>query len=112
LIDFLILNNLLNNLMETNNENTGGGNPYNRSKISGKKLTHILIGLTSLLVVLIVVLGWLFYDSNKKSVHIEEVTTEKFELIREFENLSQEYEFLRTDNDSMNVALDAAPGRN
>ncbi|MGF1584550.1 MAG: hypothetical protein ACFCUM_04450 [Bacteroidales bacterium] len=93
--------------METNNENTGGGNPYNRSKISGKKLTHILIGLTSLLVVLIVVLGWLLYDRNKKSVQIEEVTTEKFELIREFENLSQEYEVLRTDNDSMNVALEA-----
>lgn len=93
--------------METNNENTGGGNPYSRSKKSGKNLTHILIGLTSLLVVLIVVLGWLLYDRNKKSVHIEEVTTEKFELIREFENLSQEYEFLRTDNDSMNVALEA-----
>jgi hypothetical protein len=92
--------------METNKENPGG-NPYTRSSKPNKNLTPVLIGLTSLLVVLIAVLGWLLYDRNKKSVHIEEVTTEKFELIREFENLSQEYEFLRTDNDSMNIALEA-----
>jgi hypothetical protein len=93
--------------METNKENPGGGSPYNRSSKFNKNLTPILIGLTSLLVVLIAVLGWLLYDRNQKSVHIEEVTTEKFELIREFENLSQEYEYLRTDNDSMNIALEA-----
>jgi hypothetical protein len=93
--------------METNKENPGGGNPNTRLSKFNKNITPILIGLTSLLVVLIAVLGWLLYDRNQKSEHIEEVTTEKFELIREFENLSQEYDHLRTDNDSMNIMLEA-----
>jgi hypothetical protein len=71
----------------------------------GKNLTRILILLTSLLVVLVFVLGWLLIDRKKEAVKLEEVTAEKFELIREFEELSQQYEFLMTDNDSMNLAL-------
>ncbi len=73
---------------------------------SGKKLTYILISLISLLLVLIIVLGWLLYDRKKEAIKLEEVTIEKFELIREFEDLSREYDYLKTDNDSMNIKLD------
>jgi len=72
-----------------------------------QKLTRILIGLTALLVVFIIVLAWLLYDRKQESIKLEEVTSEKFELIRDFENLSQEYDYLRTDNDSMNAQLEA-----
>jgi hypothetical protein len=91
--------------MENIQERPGTGNSY-QSKKPNTNLTRILIGLASLLFVLIIVLGWLLYDRNQKTIHIEEVTTEKFELIREFEDLQREYEFLMTDNDSMNVALE------
>ncbi len=74
---------------------------------SSKKLTRILIGLTALLVVLIIVLGWLLYDRKQEAIKLAEVTSEKFELIRDFEDLSHEYKLLRTDNDSMNAQLEA-----
>ncbi len=74
---------------------------------SSKKLTRILIGLTTLLVILIIVLGWLLYDRKQEAIKLAEVTSEKFELIRDFEDLSHEYELLRTDNDSMNAQLEA-----
>lgn len=91
--------------MENNKDRPGTGASYSQSKKSSTKLTRILIGLTALLVVLIIVLGWLLYDRKVESEKLEEVTTEKFELIREFEDLSEEYEYLMTDNDSMNIAL-------
>jgi hypothetical protein len=82
-------------------------NNSSQTNKSGKNLTRILILLTSLLVVMVFVLGWLLYDRKKEAVKLEEVTTEKFELIREFEELSREYDYLMTDNDSMNLALEA-----
>ncbi|MFO7924410.1 MAG: hypothetical protein R6U58_12040 [Bacteroidales bacterium] len=79
----------------------------NIPKHSSRKLTGILIGLTAILVVLIVVLGWLLYDRKQEAIKLEEVTAEKLELISQFEELSYEYEVLRTDNDSMNAQLEA-----
>ncbi len=78
-----------------------------KAKLSSQKLTRILIGLTALLVVLIVVLGWLLYDRKQEAIKLAEVTAERFQLIRDFEDLSDEYAVLRTDNDSMNAQLDA-----
>ncbi|TVR71697.1 MAG: hypothetical protein EA408_08635 [Marinilabiliales bacterium] len=78
-----------------------------KAKLSSQKLTRILIGLTALLVVLIVVLGWLLYDRKQEAIKLAEVTEERFHLIRDFEDLSYEYAMLRTDNDSMNAQLDA-----
>lgn len=87
---------------------TRGSNTHDsQADKSRKKLTHILISLAGLLVVLIVVLGWLLYDRKQEAIKLEEVTSEKFQLIREFEDLSTEYDSLRTDNDSMNVQLEA-----
>jgi predicted nuclease with TOPRIM domain len=93
--------------MENNKDKPDSSNHSVRSYLSGKNLTIILISLASLLVVLIIVLGWLLYDRKKEAVKLEEVTVEKFELIREFEDLSREYEGLRTDNDSINRELEA-----
>lgn len=87
---------------------TRGSNTHDsQADKSRKKLTHILISLAGLLVVLIVVLGWLLYDRKQEAIKLEEVTIEKFQLIREFEDLSTEYDSLRTDNDNMNVQLEA-----
>ena len=87
---------------------TRGSNTFDsQADKSRKKLTNILISLAGLLVVLIVVLGWLLYDRKQEAIKLEEVTIEKFQLIREFEDLSTEYDSLRTDNDSMNVQLEA-----
>jgi len=93
--------------MESKNENLRPGNPVNTGGNQGKKLTIALIILASLLVVMIIVIGWLLYDRKQEALKLEEVTAEKFELIRQFEDLSLEYEYLRTDNDSMNAQLDA-----
>ncbi len=91
-------------MMDKDDMATGGAS---KEKSSSQKLTRILIGLTALLVILIMVLGWLLYDRKQEAIKLAEVTSEKFELIREFEDLSHEYELLRTDNDSMNAQLEA-----
>ena len=88
-------------------EKAGSGEETPLSKIPAKRLTWILIGLASMLVVLIIVLGWLLYDRKQEAVKLVEVTSEKFELIRDLEDLSREYDELRTDNDSMNAQLEA-----
>jgi len=88
-------------------EKAGSGEETTLSKIPPKRLTWILIGLASMLVVLIIVLGWLLYDRKQEAVKLVEVTSEKFELIRDLEDLSREYDELRTDNDSMNAQLEA-----
>ena len=88
-------------------EKAGSGEETPLSKIPAKRLTWILIGLVSVLVVLIVVLGWLLYDRKQEAVKLADVTSEKFELIRDLEDLSREYDDLRTDNDSMNAQLEA-----
>ncbi len=90
--------------------NTTGPEPKNEGPSplkSNQKLTRILLGLTGLLVVLIIVLGWLLYDRKQEAVKLEEVTAEKIELIRDFEDLSREYDHLKTDNDTMNAQLQA-----
>ncbi len=90
--------------------NTTGPEPKNEGSSplkSNQKLTRILLGLTGLLVVLIIVLGWLLYDRKQEAVKLEEVTAEKIELIRDFEDLSREYDHLKTDNDTMNAQLQA-----
>ena len=76
------------------------------SAMPAKNMTRILIGLTAVLVVLIIVLGWLLYDRKQEAIKLDEVTSEKFQLIGEFEELSREYDDLRTDNDSINAQLD------
>ncbi len=73
---------------------------------SKKKVSILLISLISALVVLIGILGWLLYEKKQDAIRLEEVTHEKFELIDELQELSLEYENLRTDNDSMNAALE------
>lgn len=76
-------------------------------KEAGKKKTSLLlISLISALVILIGVLAWLLYEKKQDSIRLEEVTHEKFELIDELQELSYEYENLRTDNDSMNTVLE------
>lgn len=91
--------------MENNNKNKESDKTAFYTGISGKKLTSILIVLASLLVVLIGVIGWLLYDKKQEAMKLEEVALEKFELIRQFEELSLEYDYLKTDNDSMNAQL-------
>ncbi len=93
--------------MENKKDTRQLSTPDSGSGNSGKRLTHILISLAGLLVVLIIVLGWLLYDRKQEAIKLEEVTMEKFQLIREFEDLSTEYNHLRTDNDSMNIELEA-----
>lgn len=93
--------------MQTNNTGPEPKNEGSSPLKSNQKLTRILIGLTGLLVVLIVVLGWLLYDRKQEAVKLEEVTAEKIELIRDFEDLSREYDHLKTDNDTMNAQLQA-----
>ncbi len=93
--------------METEKINRGSENPLDPRKRSTKKLTNILILLAGLLVVLVIVIGWLLYDRKQEAIKLEEVTNEKIQLIGEFEDLSREYEDLRTDNDSLNAQLEA-----
>lgn len=93
--------------MESNKDNLRQEGPVPAKDNQGKKLTIVLIVLASLLVVMIIVIGWLLYDRKQEAIKLEEVTAEKFELIRQFEDLSLEYEYLRTDNDSMNARLEA-----
>jgi cell division protein FtsL len=78
----------------------------NAKRFSGKKLTAILISMTTFLVILIIMLGWLLYDRRQEAEKLETVTYEKFELISELQELSREYDDLMTDNVSMNLELE------
>lgn len=77
--------------------------PADQKKI--KTLTVVLTVFVVVLVALIVFMAWLLYDKKQEADKLEEVTNEKFELIEQFQNLSREYEYLKTDNDSMNNLL-------
>jgi hypothetical protein len=92
--------------METNLEKRGTGDSGIMQRFSGKKLTAILISMTTFLVILIIMLGWLLYDRRQEAEKLETVTYEKFELISELQELSREYDDLMTDNVSMNLELE------
>ena len=92
--------------METNIRKSGEGDSGAKSRFSAKKLTGILITLATFLVILIIILGWLLYDRRQEAIKLEEVTYEKFEVIRELEDLSREYDDLVTDNEAMNLELE------
>lgn len=93
--------------METNGGNIQPKKSESQPVKPDKKLTYILISVSGLLVLLVILLGWLLYDRKQEAIKLEEVTTEKFILIRELEDLSVEYDQIRTDNDSMNAKLEA-----
>lgn len=92
--------------MENNIEQKGAGDSRTE-RIKSFQTTHILIALAALLVILTGVLGWLLYERKQDRISFEEVTMEKFHLISELEDLSSEYDYLKTDNDSMNIQLEA-----
>lgn len=92
--------------MGTNIGRSGTEGSETRPKMTGKKLTYILISLSAALVLLIAVMGWLLYDRKQEAIKLEEVTREKFQLINEFEDLSLEYDALQTDNENMNAELE------
>lgn len=90
--------------METKNQPfTPDNRPADQKKI--KTLTLVLTIAVIVLVVLIGFMAWLLYDKKQEAEKLEEVTGEKMELIEQFQNLSTEYEYLKTDNDSMNNLL-------
>ncbi len=82
---------------------TPDNKPADQKKI--KTLTVVLTVFVVVLVALIVFMAWLLYDKKQEADKLEEVTNEKYELIEQFQNLSREYEYLKTDNDSMNNLL-------
>ena len=92
--------------MENNIRKSGAGDYEPKPRFSGKKLTGILISLATFLVILIIILGWLLYDRRQRVEEFEVVTHEKFELIRELEDLSREYDDLMTDNVGLNEELE------
>jgi hypothetical protein len=92
--------------MENNVRKSGAGDYEPKPMFSGKKLTAILISLATFLVILIMILGWLLYDRRQRVEEFEVVTHEKFELIRELEDLSREYDDLMTDNVGLNEELE------
>ncbi len=83
---------------------TSENKPNDQKKI--KTLTVVLTATVIVLVVLTGVLTWLLFDKQKEAEKLEVVTNEKIELIEQFQNLSNEYELLKTDNDSMNILLE------
>jgi hypothetical protein len=71
-----------------------------------KSLTGLLTVLIALLVVLIAVMAWLLWDLKQEKEKTSDLEEEKIELIEQFQGLSREYEYLKTDNDSMNILLE------
>lgn len=71
-----------------------------------KSLTGLLTILIVLLVVLIAVMAWLLWDLKKEKEKTTDLEEDKIELIEQFQGLSREYEYLKTDNDSMNILLE------
>jgi uncharacterized coiled-coil protein SlyX len=92
--------------MENNTSKSGIKDYEKKPRFPVNKLTGILITLTTFLIILIVILGWLLHDRRQRVEEFEEVTYEKFELIRELENLSREYDDLMTDNVGLNQELE------
>ncbi|MBN2519820.1 MAG: hypothetical protein JXB17_04885 [Bacteroidales bacterium] len=62
----------------------------------------VIIFLVIILIISAGVLGYLYYDQTRTN---EKVENEKEQLIKEFEELSSDYEMLKTENDSINLKL-------
>lgn len=90
--------------METKNQPFSSDNKPSETKRI-KTLTGVLTVFIIVLVILIGAMAWLLFDRKQEAEKLEEVTSEKIELIEQFQDLSREYEFLKTDNDSMNNLL-------
>jgi predicted nucleic acid-binding Zn-ribbon protein len=73
-----------------------------KSGISNKTIVIILVIAAALLA-----LVTYMYFSNKKQMEgmVEQMTIEKTELTREFQNLALDYDSLQTNNDTINVLL-------
>ncbi len=70
-----------------------------------KKNSKITILLIVILVVLILGLGFLGYLYYTQKQETEKIYNEKIELIGEFQELSEDYSDLKTENDSINLQL-------
>jgi len=73
------------------------------------RTTKILIALVSVMIVAIAVMGYMLYDmkkiNNQMQVRNQEVTVEKEQLKRELTDLLDDYDDLRTSNDSLNSQI-------
>ena len=71
--------------------------------------TKVLIGLVSVMLVAVVVLGYLLYKTSKEKEQITvvnvETTNERDKIKAEFSNLLDQYNGLETTNDSLNAEI-------
>lgn len=81
----------------------------NQEKMKGRPSSTLIIGV---IVVLLIVIGWLLYDRSQQKQKTEEIISElkstnsdKASVTLQFENLLSDYEYLKTDNDSINTHL-------
>ena len=71
--------------------------------------TKVLIGLVSVMLVAVIVLGYLLYKTSKEKEQITvvnvETTNERDKIKAEFSNLLDQYNGLETTNDSLNAEI-------
>lgn len=81
-----------------------------KQKSNKDRTTKILIALVSVMVIAIAVMGYMLYDMKKMNSQMmsknQEVTVEKENLKRQLTDLLDDYDDLRTSNDSLNSEID------
>ncbi|MFH2143576.1 MAG: hypothetical protein ABIJ97_14210 [Bacteroidota bacterium] len=87
-------------------ENNIGAPEYNNDK---RKSNPVLWTLVILQAIIIIILGYLYYDQSKKTdtvyVELNNTITEKESISMELEDLYKQYEGLKTNNSEINAKL-------
>ena len=93
--------------MDNNKKQTLKETPVKNVKPK-KKTPVLLIIFTFLLIIAIGVLGWQYMEQKKEAEIIQqELELQKEELAGELNEMYIQYDSLKTDNDSMNIKLEA-----
>ena len=94
-------------IMDTNEKQTSKNTPVKNVKPK-KKAPVLLIIFTFLLIIAIAILGWQYFEQKKQAEIIQkELELQKEELTGALNELYFQYDSLRTDNDSINIKLEA-----
>lgn len=101
--------------MEENNLNTGDSNNLNEINTGSTQVNPVFYVILGVLFVLLSIIAWMYFDQRKKTDRIiaqmTQTTHDKEKLTRELDDLLNEYETLRTDNDSLNTQMQIEQGK-
>jgi len=95
--------------MENNTSNTDHTNNIQQVNSASNQVSPLFYVILAVLFILLTIIAWMYIDQRRKTdkiiAQMEITSREKANLALELDNMIQEYDDMKTDNDSLNVQL-------